>query len=123
MVKKKYKASVRKISHAGARKKGHDFERWVASQMKTVYPEASRKLEYQMEQATGVDIENAGEYLIQCKRGRKYGSIAKIHEVQLCPINGGIPVLVTRGDDTEAMAILPFSHFLKLLKKEKLANR
>lgn len=119
----KKKVSVRKISHAGARKKGHDFERWTANEFKKVFPDAARQMEYQIEDAKGIDVKNTGDYLVQCKRGRKYGSIAKIHEVQVCPMQGGVPVLVTRGDETEAMAVLPFKEFLRLLKIEKLASK
>ena len=107
----------RTISKRGCRKKGHDFERWVANELKKVFPEARRHLEYQMGEALGKDIANCGNYLIQCKRNRKYASVKAIKEIQVCPIEGGVPVLVTKGDGQEPLAILPFSEFLKLIKK------
>lgn len=102
-----------------SRTKGHSFERWVAIQMRRIYPKARRHLEYQDSQAFGVDIAECGEYLIQCKRGRKYASMKAIEEIQVCPIEGGIPVLVTKGDNKEPLVAMHFSHFIKLVKNQK----
>ncbi len=118
MVRKK----TRRITHAGARQKGHSFERFVANALKKVFPEARRQLEYQTSEAKGYDIANTGKYFIQCKRNRKYASLKMIEQVQICPIEGGIPVLITKGDDKEPLACIPFDIFLQLLRKEKLAN-
>ncbi len=111
MVKKK----KRKISQKGCRQKGHSFERWVANKLKKVFPDARRHLEYQMGEALGRDVANTGNYLIQCKRNRKYANPSAIGEVQIDPIECGIPVLVTKGDNLEPLACLPFSHFLELV--------
>lgn len=104
---------------ARSRRKGHSFERWVANQLKKIYPQARRHLEYQSSQAFGVDVANCGEYRIQCKRGKKYSSLSAIKEIQLCPIEGGIPVLVTKGDNEQPLACIPFEHFLHLVKNQK----
>ncbi len=98
------------------------YERWTANEMKKVFPDARRHLEYQDSEALGRDIANSGDYLIQCKRGRRYASLSAIKEIQICPIEGGIPVLITRGDNTEALACLPFTHFLKLIKHSVLVR-
>lgn len=107
----------RKIFGRGCRTKGHSFERWVANELKKVFPEARRHLEYQMGEALGRDIANTGDYLFQCKRNKKYCSIKAIKEIQICPIEGGVPVLVTKGDGEEPLAVLPFRELVKLLKK------
>jgi hypothetical protein len=99
-----------------SRTKGHSFERWVANQLRKVFPEARRQLEYQAAEALGVDIQNCGPYQIQCKRGKRYASLKAIHEPQLDPIDPGIPVLVTKGDNQEPLAAIPFSHFVELVK-------
>lgn len=104
-----------KISGKGCRAKGHSFERWVAEKFRRIFPDAKRHLEYQMGEANGRDISGAGEWLVQCKRNRKYANPNKILEVQICPIEGGKPVLITKGDNLEPMACLYFSDFLKLL--------
>lgn len=99
------------------RRKGHSFERWVANELKKVFPEARRHLEYQAPEALGVDLDNTGDFRIQCKRGRKYAALSALDEVQIDPIEGGIPVLVTRADDKIALVAMPFAAFVKLLKK------
>lgn len=101
------------------RQKGHDFERWVAKKLRKIFPNARRHLEYQDSQAIGVDVTECGAYLIQCKRGRKYSSLSAIEEVQVCPIEGGIPILVTKGDNKEPLVAMPFEHFLSLVKNQK----
>jgi len=113
------KGSGKKISGKGCRTKGHAFERWCAIQFQKVFPLAKRHLEYQMEEVQGIDLDNTGEYKVQCKRGKRYSSLSSIKEVQLCPIDGGVPVLVTKGDHETPLACLPLSDFLKLLQAEK----
>lgn len=104
---------------AMSRRKGHSFERWVANQFKKIFPNARRHLEYQTAQAIGVDVAEVGDYRVQCKRNKKYCSIKAIKEIQICPIEGGIPILVTKGDNEIPLAILPFDHFLHLVKNQK----
>lgn len=104
---------------AWSRNKGHSFERWVAIQLRKVFPKARRHLEYQDSQAFGVDIAECGNYRIQCKRNKKYAPMSAIEEIQICPIEGGVPILVTKGDNKEALAVMPFEHFLFLVKNQK----
>lgn len=100
-----------------SRAKGHAFERWCAQQFAKIYPGAKRHLEYQSSEAKGVDLDGTGAYRVQCKRGRRYASISAIKEVEICPIDGGVPVLVTKGDNEEPMVVLPFAHFLELIEQ------
>jgi hypothetical protein len=109
----------KKLNGRGCRKKGHDFERWVAKELQGLFPEARRHLEYQSREANGVDIVNTQPYLFQCKRGRRYASLSTIKEIQICPIEGGIPVLVTKGDNEEPLACIPWVKFKRLLYLEK----
>lgn len=117
-----------KISKKGCRKKGHDFERWTVLQIISICPAAKRHLEYQKGEANGVDLDNTGPFLIQCKRGRKYASLSAIEEIKIPAgkkFKGRdfIPVLVTRGDDKPALACLPFKDFLELARKSKLYEK
>jgi hypothetical protein len=118
------KGTGKPISGRGCRTKGHSFERWCAEQFRKVFPDAKRHLEYQAGEALGRDLANTGDYLVQCKRGRKYCNPSRIEEIQIDPIECGIPVLITKGDDKEPLACLPLSSFLKLLAFEKrIQNR
>jgi hypothetical protein len=103
-----------------SRTKGHSFERWVAKKLRGIFPEARRHLEYHSRDANGVDISNTGDFKIQCKRGKRYSSLTAIEEIQLCPIEGGIPVLVTKGDNKQVLVCMPFDAFLDLIARKKL---
>jgi len=116
------KGTGKKLSGKGCRTKGHSFERWVAETLRKIFPDAKRHLEYHARDADGRDIEHTGAYLFQCKRNRKYSSLSAIKEIQVCPIEGGIPVLITKGDNEEPLACLPYDHFLKLLALEKASR-
>jgi hypothetical protein len=98
-----------------SRTKGHSFERKVAALFREIYPRARRQLEYHPDDALGVDIQDCGPFLIQCKRGRKYHSLSAIEEVQTRP--GGIPALITKGDDKEEIIALYLKDFLDIIKK------
>lgn len=102
-----------------SRRKGHSFEREIASRLRVVFPEARRLLEYHAEDANGVDLLNTEFYRIQCKRGRKWCSLSKIEEVTYDELIGEVPVLVTQGDRKEILVALPFDEFLNLLQNDK----
>lgn len=109
----------RKISHKGARQKGHNFEREIANALVSVFPNARRQLEYHADDANGCDIQNTEPYLIQCKRFSKYVNPSKISEVICDRSLGDVPILVTKGDNLEPLAILPFTELVRLLKIER----
>lgn len=101
-----------------SRTKGHSFEREVAKRFREVgYHKAIRKLEYQVTDDLGIDLDGTSPYLIQCKRLKKYSSITAIEEVP--QKDGHIPVLITKADNKPAMAVIPFDHFLELVKVEE----
>lgn len=98
-----------------SRTKGHSFERWVAAQLRSIWPKCRRHLEYQDGECFGVDIHGSGHYRIQCKRGKKPSPISAIHEVQYDEMLGEIPILITRGDADQAYVVVPFEEFKRLL--------
>jgi hypothetical protein len=99
-----------------ARRKGHSFEREVAILLRNAFPKARRHLEYQAIEANGVDITGTGFYRFQCKRLKKYASITAINEIDYSEFMGEVPVLVTKGDKTPIMAVLPFDELLRLIE-------
>ena len=97
-----------------SRRKGHNFERFVAKLFREHgYDKAMRNMEYQ--EGQGIDLNNTGIYDVQLKCGKKHASISKIKEVPL--MDGRVPVLVTKADNEETYAVLPFSDFLRLIQK------
>lgn len=110
---------ARKIKNKGrhARRKGHQFERDIAIELKGIYPDVRRHLEYQDAEANGVDLVNTGRYRIQCKKLKAYASINTIKEIQCDEMLGGeVPILVTAGDNMRAMVVMPFDEFKRLLE-------
>jgi Holliday junction resolvase len=89
------------------RTKGHDFEREIAKDFREIgYPEAKRNLEYN-EGDTGIDLVGTGVFDVQCKRRKSYVSINTIFEIK----GEGIPLLITKANGREAMAVIPWKFF------------
>jgi hypothetical protein len=108
-------SSKRQVSHRGALQKGKQFEREIANRLGHIFPEAERMLEYQASKVIGVDIEGTDRIKIQCKNRQNYCPIGTINEIRTTNPND-IPVLVTKGNRLEAMAVLPFEKFVTLLE-------
>jgi len=99
-----------------ARRKGHQFERDMANELKCVFPEARRHLENHKEDAAkGIDLMNCEPFGIQLKCYKDYVPINRINEV-----TEGIPVLITKGDRLEPMVVMSLKNWMKLLKGELL---
>lgn len=98
------------------RRKGHNFERAIAQQLRPIFPKVRRKLEYQIDQCIGIDLEETGRYKFQCKKLKAYAPVSTIEEVKCDQMLGDVPVVVTAGDSLPAMAILPWEEFLRLLQ-------
>jgi hypothetical protein len=95
-----------------SRTKGHGFEREVAILLREVFPNAKRKLEYQWQEASGVDLDHTGNLVVQCKRSKSSVPISKIEEIRL----PGIKVLISKTDFKPIYATLELCDFIKLLK-------
>ena len=94
------------------RTKGHSYEREVARALRDIFPQVER--EWEAHTGKGYDLRNTGALRIQCKRGKQYAPVTKIEEVpKALDI---IPVLVTRGDNKESVAVLYLDDFLSILK-------
>lgn len=62
-----------------SRRKGHSFERTVATDLKKHgFPNAKRHLEYQSEEAKGVDLDHTGPFAVQCKSLKKTPNIPEV---------------------------------------------
>lgn len=107
--------SKRKVSHKGARAKGLQFEREIANDLGHIFPEAKRQLEYQTSENCGTDIENTGPFQFQCKFHQNYVPVGTIKEIHPKSADH-VPVLVTKGNNQEAMAILPWDKFVLILE-------
>ncbi len=102
-----------------SRTKGHSFERLIAQSLRYLFPEARRQLEYHQRDARGVDIQETGNYRIQCKRGRRYHGLQGIEEIQCDKVMGEIPILITKGDSKKIMVGMYFDDWLEMIGKLK----
>lgn len=106
------------MSGKRSRTKGHSFEREIAKAFREAgFKDAKRKLEYQAEEAIGIDLDGTGQFQVQCKRKKAYSPITAIFEIKRKPEK--VPVLITKPDRGEAMAVLPLDDFLTLIKKDR----
>lgn len=115
MAKKSKSKTSSKGSRINGAKKGKQWERDVSNAIGHIFPAAERMLEYQASGNVGVDIQGTGIFKIQCKRNAGYAPISRIHEVRTND-KADIPVLATKGNRMEAMAVLPFDKFVYLLE-------
>lgn len=97
-----------------SRRKGHGFEREIAIKLRHIFPNARRHLEYQDQEANGVDLAETGPLQIQCKKLKKYAPLTAIQEIKFDPI--GIPVLVTAADREPILIAMHLNDFLPMLK-------
>lgn len=107
------------MSGKSSRTKGHSFERFVANELKDIFPNAKRQLEYQMDSCKGVDLSDTNEFRIQCKKHKSYVPLSKISEIKCVRDKGEVPLLITAGDYKEPIAALYLSDLILLLKKIK----
>lgn len=99
-----------------SRNKGHSFERDLAILLRPIYPNARRHLEYQDQEANGVDLVETRCFRFQAKKCMSYVSINTIHEIAADRLLGEVPVLVTAADHAPAMAVLYFDDLLPLIE-------
>lgn len=109
-----------KRSSNHARTKGLAFERWVAKRLRKIFPDVGRLLEFQAKHANGTDLEGTGDFRIQCKAFKNYAPISCLREVKICPIDGGVPVLVTKGDREPPVVVLLFDDFVELVRRSRV---
>lgn len=105
-----------------ASNKGHQFERDIANEFREIgWPKALRNLEYQSEQAVfGADLIHTQPFRVQTKAKKDYVSVSTILEVK--DEEGVIPLLITKGDWKEPMAVIRWIDLKPLLKILKSKN-
>lgn len=106
----------KKLKRRRARTKGLTFERWCAEKLRPLFPRVKRHLEFQKEEALGIDLDNTGSYKIQCKKWAAYAPINCLKEVQHCAELGDVPVLITAGDADPPVAVIPLEEFIRLVR-------
>jgi hypothetical protein len=103
------------------RRKGLAFERYIAAAMRMIgYSKAHRQLEFQINNALGIDLAETGRYKIQCKKTKRYVPMNTINEVKAKP--NEIPVLIAAGDGEPPLVTMHLSHWLHLVSNDLYNN-
>lgn len=130
-------------SGAGARRKGHAFERACAHEWQEMGWEGARTTraarggDWSLTD-NGTDLEGTWPFAVQCKRLKQYVSVNTIEEItkerkptsiegttirgsrmELDFAHDNIPLLLTKADGKPTMAILPWADLQKILRDSK----
>lgn len=101
------------------RAKGHSFERDVAKQLREIFPDAKRGLQYQ-DGSIAPDVV-IGDYWVECKRAARntQPKAALDQAIEACSKakSDKVPIAVTKDDRRDALVTMRFSDFLKILKE------
>jgi hypothetical protein len=107
----------------GARKKGHDFERKVAQDFRSMgFPEAIRALEYQA--GLGYDLNGTKPFLVQCKALNKTPNIPQVfseYKIGVDPAapGGDVQMIVFKVDRKGEYAVLKWEDMQVLIAQVK----
>lgn len=103
------------VSGAGARKKGHDFERAVARLLQKIDPTARRNVE-ECQQAS-VDIKTVLPYGIQCKRLGRWTLSPNAVLKQAANGSDKTPVAIIQTNHNEPVVVMYLEDWFQLLLK------
>lgn len=99
------------------RTKGHSYERKVAQDFRGIgYPEAGRHLEYQEDEANGIDLKGTGCFLVQTKAMKKQPNIPEVM-LKIKGSNGTIPLIVFKIDNKGEYAVFRWKDAQSLIKR------
>ena len=98
------------------RRKGLNFERKIAISLRTLDSEAKRHLEYQSDEAGGIDIETKLPIALQCKCSPQISlALRGYFEAKDDAKPGQIPVCAWRSDRKGTFALIAWEDFLEML--------
>ncbi|MCP4677703.1 MAG: hypothetical protein GY854_19740 [Deltaproteobacteria bacterium] len=98
-----------------SRQKGHSFEREVASELRKIFPEARRGLQYQ-DGPTPPDVTGT-PFHVECKRGRRPNPRAALKQAINDAAPGVVPVAVIRDDRAEAFICMRWSDWMDFVRE------
>lgn len=109
------------MSGKTSRRKGHNFERIIANAFRLAgWLGAKRHLEMQAHDCQGYDIDGVDPFRIQCKNWKDYAPVSTIEEVRKIP--GMVPVLISKGENKPAVAVMYFDDFMRIITEAKAAG-
>ena len=76
-----------------------------------MFPEARRRVVNHAGVEDGRDLENTGAFAVQVKRHARPAPVSALYEIKAA----GMPLLLTRGDGGEWLAVLRAEDFIRIL--------
>jgi hypothetical protein len=98
---------------ASQRTKGHTFERQIANELKEIFPNARRGLQYR-DGGECPDVEGT-PFHIECKRGKKPNPRAALAQAIGDADESRVPVAVIRDDRAEAFIVMRWDDFKNMI--------
>jgi len=96
-----------------SRRKGHDYERALATLMRSVWPEARRGIGQARAGGDVPDVDGT-PFWIEAKRGKRI-SIRAAYEQAVEAADGRVPVVVSREDRSPALVTMGLEDWLELV--------
>lgn len=106
----------KKKQKVNGNKKGKSFENYLSGEIRHIFPNAGRMLEFQSGNNTGTDLQDTGDFRFQCKAYANYAPLTKIKEVMTTG-DEEIAVLVTKGNHQPPIAAVYLVDFIDLLER------
>ena len=100
------------------RRKGHDFERWVAKWLRERFPSLADDIKRGWQSAGPFtpDVIWPGKIWFECKRGRKPNPRAALTQAQGDAPEGFLAVGIIKDDGIEPFVVLSLAHFEEFLR-------
>lgn len=102
---------------ASQRRKGHDYEREIARQLREIFPTARRGLQYQ--DGIGCPDVAGTPFHVECKRGAKPNPRAALKQAIDDADKGMIPLCVIKDDRCEPFAVMRWSDLMDFIREWK----
>ena len=97
------------------RTKGHNFEREIARELREIFPDARRGLQYQ-DGSQCADVEGT-PFHVECKRGIKPNPRAAMEQALSDARKGQIPLDVVKDDRRPAFVCMGWDDFKELVRE------
>ncbi len=112
-----------RLSGAGARRKGHQWERDVVHLLAAIFGDGVRRgLQYR-DGGDAPDVVGVPGWWIECKKGRRPNPCAALRQAIAAAAKSGLrPVAICREDNAEPTAMLRLDDFLALLRGAAIAE-
>ena len=111
------------MTGAGVRRKGHNFERWVARQLREIFgAQVKRGIQTREGGSEAGDVVGT-PFHIECKVGKKHSPRAALAQSTQDASPGLIPIAVIKDDRKPPFVVMSFEDFLDLARENAELSR